>query len=113
MFISFGQLTKKSYLFLVTPIVTFIRIMLINPTSKSSLFYHWFLKFLGRSISGLLWFAIERTIISIKKEKQYNKDTKLVEQNIPQDDILKKDEVNRKSSIYIQYELDYYKKKKM
>ena len=114
MFISFGHLTKKSLLFLGVPIAMLTRILLVILAGNNNLFYQSFLKCFGRTINGILWFLVERSITN-KKENQYNKDTKLVisEINIPSQenpDILNKDELNRKSSIYIQYKSNYYKK---
>ena len=120
MLISFGHLTKKCLLFLGVPIAMLIRILLSSKTEETKLFYQSFLKCLGRAINGILWFVVERTIVSNKKEKQCDKntkDTKLLasEQNIPQEnsDIFNKNELNRRSSIYIQYKSDYSKKKKI
>ena len=116
MFISFGYLTKKSLLFIAVPIAMFVRILLVyNVTKKNNLFYHSFLKYLGRSINGILWFAVERRITSNKIEEQ---DTVLAtpDQNVPQQndpDILNKEKFKRKRCAFSEYRLDYYSKNKI
>ena len=116
MFISFGLLNKKGLLFLVVPVAIILRIIIGYFSTTNYVFYHGFLRFLGRSFNGFIWLAIKKSIVS--KNEQDNKDTKLVdpEQNVlPQDNtkILNDDEINGKSSIYIEYETASYKKRKM
>ena len=133
MFISFGHLTRKSLLFIVVPMVMVIHMVLIfliikekqnedkNNKNKLSIFFNCLLQFLGRSINGILWLLFERRTASTKIEKldsKDNKDMKLVtaDQNIPPQDnseILCEDKLEKKSSIYNEYELDYYKKKEI
>ena len=118
MFISCGHFTKKCLLFFLLPIAMFLDNVLISLTEDKNLFFHWFLKYVGRSITGILWFVFEREIVSSDKDKQYNEDTKLVkndQNNTPQDnsEILNEDEFSQKNNASIQYELDLNKKMEM
>ena len=79
MFISFGNLTKKSILFVVVPIAMLLRVILVTLKKENNMFYHGFLRFLGRSFNGFLWLAIEKNFISKKIEKQDIKGSKLVD----------------------------------
>ena len=66
MFISFGNLTKKSILFVVVPIAMLLRVKLVALKKENNMFYHGFLRFLGRSFNGFLWLAIEKILYQIK-----------------------------------------------
>ena len=121
MFISFGHLTRKSLLFLGVPITTVIHMVLISLSqNKNRIFFNGSIEFLGKLINGILWLLFEKRISSIKIEKldsKDNKDMKFVtaDQNIPPQqnpDILNEDKLEKKCSIYNEYELDCYKKKK-
>ena len=118
MFITFGHLTKKCFLFLAVPISIFLRIILVYSTPKKNVFYLDFLQFLGRAINCILMLVFERSFVSTKIEKIDNKDTKsinidqnIIEQGSP--DIPLEDELKNKSSINNQYKLEHYKKGKM
>ena len=108
MFISFGHLTTKSLLILAVPILIFFRRFLsdsIKLEKANNMFYTGFIRFLGRSLNGILWIILKKTTASDKKENQDNKVT--IDQNIPTHiDILDNNE-SKKYSVYLQYELNY------
>ena len=118
MFISFGQLTKKSLLFLFLPIVWLIRIILIQLSGEDrDLFYKGFLVFLGKSFHGILWSILEKATESTKKEKKDNKDTKFIINNESvssrnNSELLDENESKDSFSFSTQYELNYYEKRK-
>ena len=119
MFIEFGHLTKKCLLFLAVPIAMLARLYLTYLTDENmqekekNMFFHPFLKFIGRSIHGIVWFIFERSILSNKKKEQINKD--IMFKNLEQDDpnILYENESKRNNSVYSIYESYFYEKIKM
>ena len=60
MFISLGYLTKKSILFIIVPILMLIRLWLTDSVSNDAknMFYCGFMKFIGKSINGILWIVV-------------------------------------------------------
>ena len=73
MFISLGRLTKKSLFFLALPIIAFIRRLLsdsIHLGEANNMFYIGFIKFLGRSLNGILWIILKRRTLSLRKKEQ-------------------------------------------
>ena len=119
MFISCGYFTKKCLLFLVVPVAIIIRLMLANFKGENNVFYQGFVQFFGKSINGILWLVVERSITSKKIEKLDDRDTMLVindQNNSAQDndDILNENE-NEPNRIRFesQHELNCKKIKKM
>ena len=120
MFISFGLLTKKSLLFLVVPLTMALRLLLtylskneLKPEERN-IFYHVFLKFLGRSFHWILWSEFESMILSSKKnDDQDNKELILVNSTQNNNDVVYLDKPERVNSIYYLYKLDCSEKKKI
>ena len=115
MFISFGYLTKKCILFIVVPLAMFLRVILPHLKEENNMFYYGFLRFLGRALNGFLWVKYEKNLVSNKLNRQYNKETKLVDpdQNVlTQDyqDTLCKDESNQRNNFLVNLNLIIMKK---
>ena len=108
MFISFGHLTTKSLLILAVPILIFFRRFLsdsINLEKANNMFYIGFIRFLGRSLNGILWIILKKTTASDKRENQDNKVT--IDQNIPSHIDISDNKKSKKYIVYHQYELNY------
>ena len=121
MFMSFGHLTKKCLLFLAVPLTMSLRLILTKLASENeskkeerNIFYHVFLKFLGRSLHWFLWSEFERMILSSKEKKnQDNKESILVNYSENNHDVLYSEEQKRSNSIYNLYKLDCSEKRKI
>ena len=74
MIVSFGYLTKKSLLFLVVPVLMFIRIFLADhPTNEpKSMFCSSFFQFLARSFHGIVWLIFTKLYQPNKSEEEDN-----------------------------------------
>ena len=117
MLISFGHLTKKSLLFLVVPLIVFLRRFIfdkIKLKESNNIFYDGFILFSGRSINGILWIIVNRRTLSNKKEKSDNKETESTthdQNSLAQNDPdTQYEEELKKCNTYNQYELEYNKK---
>ena len=121
MFMSFGHLTKKCLLFLAVPLTMSLRLILTKLASENeskkeerNIFYHVFLKFLGRSLHWFLWSEFESMILSSKEKKnQDNKESILVNYSENNNDVLYSEESKRSNSIYNLYKLDCSEKRKV
>ena len=80
MFVTFGELTKKSLLFIAVPLIMIIRRIFTYtvPDKSKNMFYSHFIKFSGHSLSGILWLLIERATTSNKEKKKEFKNDKLL-----------------------------------
>ena len=79
MLISFGRLTKKSFLFLVVPIAMFLRILIEEYLSNDYYVFNFVsLGFLGRIMNLILFLVVKRSAKSNKINEKNNKNSELV-----------------------------------
>ena len=116
MLITFGNLAKKSLLFLAVPISSIIRLLLTNLAKKEinkDIFFHPFLKFTGRSLHFILVIILECMILSNKKKNENNKDALLIIPDQNDANMLSNSIPKRNNSVYSLYESDYNQKRKI
>ena len=77
MLISFGYLTKKSFLLLAVPVIMYIRRLIVEKITDN-MFYPVFIQFLSRIITGILWAITKKLNVPNEKEKQEKKNKILI-----------------------------------
>ena len=102
MFLSFGYLTKKSFLFLAVPVIIIIRRYFSESmkfTRAKNMFYVGFIQLIGKSINGILWLILEKTTKPDKNENQEKKNTTKTILETPQNNAYNQYEIENNEKI--------------
>ena len=76
MFISFGSINIKWFLFLLFPLLSFLSNLMDDKLEcDKNLFFSAFLKFSGRSLSFIFWIILSKSLSFDKKEEKENNST--------------------------------------
>ena len=103
MFISFGSINIKWFLFLLFPLLSFLSNLMDDKLEcDKNLFFSAFLKFSGRSLSFIFWIILSKSLSFDKKEEKENNSTLNINGSIYK----YKDLKQQKNTIFVELILD-------